>query len=190
MLSRWVSLSFCLHCCSHCQVGDPLWLPHCTQRCRCDAPSTFRCLPAACHPGQQCMVKDGKLGCWDLLTTCTVSGDPHYFTFDGAIAHFQGTCAYEISKTDPSSSDFSFRVVAANKNFQNRRVSFMYRAEIWLTLGRFSSHVVLEQGKDVLVSSKNNGQKNGSCSGVLGISCISMVFTIKIRGNSYSITRK
>lgn len=147
-----VSLAFHLHCCSPYQVGDLLWLPDCTQRCSCDAPSTFRCFPASCYPGQQCGVKDGKLGCWNLLATCTVSGDPHYFTFDGAVAHFQGTCAYEISKTDPSSSGFSFRVVAANKNIQNPRVSFMYRVEIWLSLGHFSFHVVLEQGKDVLVS--------------------------------------
>ncbi|XP_077196889.1 IgGFc-binding protein-like [Paroedura picta] len=132
-------------------VGDLLWLPGCTQRCSCDAPSSFRCLPAICPPGQQCAVKDGKLGCWDLLATCSVSGDPHYFTFDGAVAHFQGNCAYEISKTDPSSSGFSFRVVGVNKHFQNRWVSFLYRVEMWLSFGYFSSHIVLEQGRDVLV---------------------------------------
>uniref|UniRef100_A0ACB8FS17 Uncharacterized protein n=1 Tax=Sphaerodactylus townsendi TaxID=933632 RepID=A0ACB8FS17_9SAUR len=132
-------------------VGDLLWLSDCTQRCQCDAPSTFRCLPASCHPGQRCAVKDGKLGCWNPLATCSVSGDPHYFTFDGAVAHFQGTCAYEISKTDPSFSDLSFRIVAANKNFRNRQVSFLYRVEMWLSFEHFSFHVVLEQGKDVLV---------------------------------------
>ncbi|XP_054854871.1 IgGFc-binding protein-like [Eublepharis macularius] len=132
-------------------VGDLLWLPDCTQRCSCDAPSTFRCIPTSCYPGQRCAVKDGKLGCQNLLATCTISGDPHYFTFDGAVAHFQGTCAYEISKTRHSSSDLSFRVVAANKNFQNRRVSFVYKVEIWLSSKHFSSHVVLEQGRDVLV---------------------------------------
>ncbi|XP_053867174.1 IgGFc-binding protein-like [Malaclemys terrapin pileata] len=132
-------------------VGDFLWLTDCTQRCSCDSSGTFRCVPASCNPGQQCAVKDGKLGCQSQLTTCTVTGDPHYFTFDGAVAHFQGTCAYEISHTCNSSLDFSFRVVAANRNFRNPRVSFIYRVELWLRTGHFNSHVILERGKDVLV---------------------------------------
>nr|XP_023965272.2 IgGFc-binding protein-like [Chrysemys picta bellii] len=134
-------------------LGDFLWLADCTQRCSCDSSGTFWCVPASCNPGQQCAVKDGKLGCQSQLTTCTVTGDPHYFTFDGAVAHFQGTCAYEISHTCNSSLDFSFRVVAANRNFRNPRVSFIYRVELWLRTGHFNSHVVLERGKDVLVDS-------------------------------------
>uniref|UniRef100_A0A8C8RYE6 Uncharacterized protein n=1 Tax=Pelusios castaneus TaxID=367368 RepID=A0A8C8RYE6_9SAUR len=134
------------------QVGDFLWLSDCTQRCICDPSSTFHCVPASCNPGQRCAVKGGKLGCQSQLTTCTVTGDPHYFTFDGAVAHFQGTCAYEISHTCNSSLDFSFRVVAANRNFRNPRVSFIYRVEVWLRTDHFNSHVVLERGKDVLVT--------------------------------------
>ncbi|XP_074795133.1 IgGFc-binding protein-like [Natator depressus] len=141
----------CEHDGHYYRVGDFLWLADCTQRCSCDSSATFRCVPASCNPGQQCAVKDGKLGCQSQLTTCTVTGDPHYFTFDGAVAHFQGTCAYEISHTCNSSLDFSFRVVAANRNFRNPRVSFIYRVELWLRTGHFHSHVVLERGKDVLV---------------------------------------
>ncbi|KAH0631347.1 hypothetical protein JD844_005638 [Phrynosoma platyrhinos] len=135
-------------------VGDLLWLSDCTQRCSCGAFSTFRCIPASCNHGQRCALKEGKLGCINQLATCTISGDPHYFTFDGAVVHFQGTCAYEISKTSDSVADFSFRVVAANKNFQSPRVSFLYRVEIWLSSKQFNSHVVLEQGKDVQVDGR------------------------------------
>ncbi|XP_034974623.2 IgGFc-binding protein-like [Zootoca vivipara] len=144
----------CKHNGLYYNVGDLIWLSGCTQRCSCDASSSFRCVPASCAHGQQCALKDGKLGCKPRLATCTVSGDPHYFTFDGAVAHFQGTCAYEISKTDGSSTDLSFRVVAANKNFLSPLVSFLYRVEIWLVSKQFRSHVVLEQGKGVQVDGR------------------------------------
>ncbi|XP_032083371.1 alpha-tectorin-like [Thamnophis elegans] len=144
----------CEHNGRYYNVGDLLWLSDCTKRCSCENSSAFHCVPASCNPGQQCAVQDGKLGCKNQLTTCTISGDPHYFTFDGAVAHFQGSCAYEISKTPNSSLDFSFRVVATNKNFRNPRVSFIYRVDIWLSFKQFSSHVVLERGKAVKVDGR------------------------------------
>lgn len=136
----------------HMQVGDHIWLPGCTQKCSCEPRGIFRCFKAQCTLGQQCNLKDGRLGCHSLLTTCVVTGDPHYFTFDGAVAHFQGICDYEVCQTSNSSLDFSFRVVTANRHFRNPRVSFVYRVEIWFHTHRWSSHIVLERGKAVHVS--------------------------------------
>ncbi|XP_067399060.1 IgGFc-binding protein-like [Emydura macquarii macquarii] len=142
----------CEHNGRYYNVGDHVWFSGCTQRCSCDSQNNFRCFRAKCYPGQQCAVRNGKLGCQSLLTTCVVTGDPHYFTFDGAVAHFQGICDYEISHTCNSSLDLSFRVVTANRHFRNPRVSFVYRVEIWLSTGNFNSHIVLERGKAVHVN--------------------------------------
>uniref|UniRef100_A0A8D2JDM0 VWFD domain-containing protein n=1 Tax=Varanus komodoensis TaxID=61221 RepID=A0A8D2JDM0_VARKO len=78
-----------------------------------------------CGSGQFCGAQKGVYGCHALSDGIY----PHYFTFDGAVVHFQGTCAYEIAKTHNSSTELSFRIVATNKNFQSLRVSFLYRTD-------------------------------------------------------------
>uniref|UniRef100_A0A3B3CR74 Uncharacterized protein n=1 Tax=Oryzias melastigma TaxID=30732 RepID=A0A3B3CR74_ORYME len=74
------------------------WKDGCTELCGCFA-SGVQCVAASCAPAQQCTIKEGQLGCYDAMSTCTVWGDPHYITFDGALAHFQGTCSYIITET-------------------------------------------------------------------------------------------
>ncbi|XP_063168377.1 alpha-tectorin-like [Candoia aspera] len=134
------------------KVGEHIWLPGCAKKCSCDSHGNFNCFPARCEMDQWCTLKGGRYGCHRLLTTCVVTGDPHYFTFDGARVHFQGICDYEISHTCNSSLDFSFRVVIANRHFRNPRVSFAYRVEIWFHTPQSSVHILLERGKAVHVS--------------------------------------
>ncbi|KAM6427527.1 alpha-tectorin-like [Liasis olivaceus] len=134
------------------KIGDRVWLSGCHEQCTCYGPSDFRCIAASCNPGQKCTVKDGKLGCHSPWGTCTVTGDPHYFTFDGSVAHFQGTCAYEISKTCNASSPFFYRVVAENRHRGNPWVSFVTRVEIWLKSSILAFHIVLRSGQIVEVN--------------------------------------
>uniref|UniRef100_A0A8C7X902 Alpha-tectorin n=1 Tax=Oryzias sinensis TaxID=183150 RepID=A0A8C7X902_9TELE len=65
-------------------VDESFWTEGCSQRCECHGPNDLRCSPASCTPAQQCSIKDGQLGCYDAMSTCTVLGDPHYISFDGA----------------------------------------------------------------------------------------------------------
>ncbi|XP_025024960.1 IgGFc-binding protein-like [Python bivittatus] len=136
------------------EVGEHIWLPGCAKKCNCDSHGNFYCFPARCKRDQWCTLKGGQYGCHSLLTTCVVTGDPHYFTFDGARVHFQGICDYEVSHTCNSSLDFSFRVVIANRRFQNPRVSFAYRVEIWFYTHQSSVHILLERGKAVHVNGR------------------------------------
>ncbi|XP_029432728.1 alpha-tectorin-like isoform X2 [Rhinatrema bivittatum] len=145
----------CTHQGRYYQVGDLLWLSGCTQRCRCDSSSTFRCISDGCKQGQRCTVNNGKLGCQSSTAVCTVTGDPHYITFDGAIAHFQGTCTYEVVHTCNSTSELPFRVVAEHRYQRSTRVSFVSRVDIWINSHNVTVHVVLNGKEAVQV----NGEK-------------------------------
>lgn len=71
------------------QIDEQFWNEGCSQHCKCFAPEDLRCISTSCSSTEECVVKNGALGCYSPMSTCMVSGDPHYYTFDGAVAHFQ-----------------------------------------------------------------------------------------------------
>ncbi|XP_059181151.1 IgGFc-binding protein-like [Centropristis striata] len=134
-------------------AGQSFWTEGCTQRCECYSPSDLRCSAASCSPTQQCTIRNGQLGCFDDLSTCTVWGDPHYITFDGALAHFQGTCSYIITESvSHSDSDTQFQVVATNNHRGNNRVSFVSAVDIYLSNQAESVTVRIGPNKKVKVN--------------------------------------
>ncbi|XP_061586274.1 alpha-tectorin-like [Cololabis saira] len=133
--------------------GESFWTDGCSQRCECHAPNDLRCSPASCSPAQQCTIRDGQLGCHDAMSTCTVWGDPHYITFDGALAHFQGTCSYVITESvGHSGNETQFKVVATNNHRGNNLVSFVSAVDIYLSNQPESVHVRLGPNKRVKVN--------------------------------------
>ncbi|XP_043936438.1 alpha-tectorin-like [Protopterus annectens] len=145
----------CVHNGVYHTVGDIFWTEGCTQKCNCLSPNNLRCVPSNCNETQQCTARHGKLGCLSTFGTCTVGGDPHYYTFDGSSAHFQGSCSYEIAKTCNHSSDFGFTVSAENRRRGNPHVSYVSRAEVQLWSGRIQAKVILGASRTVQVNGEN-----------------------------------
>uniref|UniRef100_S4RDG9 Tectorin alpha n=1 Tax=Petromyzon marinus TaxID=7757 RepID=S4RDG9_PETMA len=137
------------------QAGEAVWSDGCSERCECSAGGLVRCSPASCPVGLACSVRAGARGCFQAATArCTVTNDPHYFTFDGAVVHYQGVCAYDVARPCGGSGGEPypfFRVVMENKRRGTGAVSFI--SGVHLIVG--SAHVLL-RGREVL---KVNGMR-------------------------------
>lgn len=123
------------------QIGATFWNDStCAEKCMCT------------HAGLQCQpallffpnLSTECISCQTVpKRTCTISGDPHYYTFDGTVFHFQGTCTYIISEVELNSSLPYYRVEAKNENRGSTRVSwtelvkvFVYNYTIELVKGQ------------------------------------------------------
>ncbi|XP_037611027.1 alpha-tectorin-like [Sebastes umbrosus] len=134
-------------------AGETFWTDGCSQRCECHAPYDLRCYAASCTPTQECTIRNGQLGCFDAMSTCTAWGDPHYITFDGADAHFQGTCSYIITESvSHSPNETQFQVVGTNNHRGNSRVSFVSAVDIYLSNQPESAHIRIGPNKIVKVN--------------------------------------
>ncbi|KAK2876066.1 hypothetical protein Q8A67_020162 [Cirrhinus molitorella] len=143
----------CLYDGFYYNIGEQFWDPRCSQRCECFAPNDLRCSASSCPAAMECAVRNGHRDCYSPMSTCTVWGDPHYLTFDGAVAHFQGTCSYEIAHTcgNITDNDLEFSVVATNRHRGNTMVSFVSAVDVWLSQHGQETRITIGQNRRVKV---------------------------------------
>uniref|UniRef100_A0A671TVG0 VWFD domain-containing protein n=1 Tax=Sparus aurata TaxID=8175 RepID=A0A671TVG0_SPAAU len=63
--------------------------------------------------------------------TCTISGDPHYYTFDGTVFHFQGTCTYVLSEKCGLGLPY-YRVEGENEHRGSTHVSWTRLVKVYV----------------------------------------------------------
>ncbi|XP_072311915.1 IgGFc-binding protein-like [Eucyclogobius newberryi] len=99
------------------QLGVSFWTDRtCTNKCTCTT-SGLSCVNGACAHSQVCNpLNDLHFTCQSVQKgICTISGDPHYTTFDGKRHHFQGACTYVLS--EQCGSDLPhYRVEGSNEH--------------------------------------------------------------------------
>ncbi|XP_057213803.1 alpha-tectorin-like [Triplophysa rosa] len=121
------------------QLGDSFWSDStCQERCTCTS-SGLQCSLEPCTYSQACRRDAFQYSCQNIQRqTCTISGDPHYYTFDNQIFHFQGTCTYVLSEACGNGLPY-YRIEGKNELRGSTHVSwtrmvrvFVYDEEIEL----------------------------------------------------------
>lgn len=81
--------------------------------------------------------------------TCTVSGDPHYLTFDGALHHFMGTCTYTLTQPCWLRSPENYFVVSATNEFRGGNLEASYVKTVQVQV--FNLRISMIKGRKVMV---------------------------------------
>ncbi|XP_067436173.1 zonadhesin, like isoform X2 [Thunnus thynnus] len=133
-------------------VGDDWYLPGCEQRCVCHSGGLIQCRNSSCKPTtESCQLQDGEYECRPLGNgICSVSGDPHYTTFDKYTHHYMGACSYTLTKPCNVSSGLSYFTVDTQNEHRgnNKKVSYV-RAVVINVSG---VTVILGRGRTVQVN--------------------------------------
>ncbi|XP_067299058.1 zonadhesin, like isoform X1 [Pseudorasbora parva] len=115
-------------------VGDSWFTKDdCTERCVCSPFNTVTCEAWQCGPAQECKVNEGQLGCVNTgVGICHIAGDPHYYTFDGIMHTFMGTCTYTLVAICNSSMVTPFTIVAKNEERGQPEASYVRSVTVHL----------------------------------------------------------
>uniref|UniRef100_A0A3B3VDQ8 VWFD domain-containing protein n=1 Tax=Poecilia latipinna TaxID=48699 RepID=A0A3B3VDQ8_9TELE len=114
------------------QLGDSFWSDNtCTQRCTC-TDQGLQCFNTRCSFSQICRPAAFQYSCQTVQRqTCTVSGDPHYRTFDGSRFSFQGTCTYVLSEQCQNGLPY-YRVEGKNEHQGSTHVSWPVLVKVFV----------------------------------------------------------
>ncbi|XP_071187476.1 zonadhesin, like [Salvelinus alpinus] len=133
-------------------VGDS-WFTEldCSERCKCNPGNNIVCEPWQCSPAQECKVLEGELACVSTgLGVCHVAGDPHYYTFDGVMHTFMGTCTYTLVEVCNSTKVTPFTIVAKNEERGQPEASYVRSVTVYLP----NANVTLQKSNRVLLDGR------------------------------------
>ncbi|KPP67350.1 zonadhesin-like [Scleropages formosus] len=129
-------------------VNESWYLESCTQHCVCQGKGLIECHNTSCGPAESCNLQDGEYGCHALdRGICSVSGDPHYTTFDKKVHHFQGSCSYTLTQPCNITSGLPyFSIYTQNEHRgSSKHVSYV-RA---VTVKVHGTEIILSKGRQV-----------------------------------------
>ncbi|XP_053089075.1 zonadhesin, like isoform X2 [Pangasianodon hypophthalmus] len=123
----------------------------CSERCMCYPLNNVTCEAWKCSPAQECKVHEGQLACVDTgVGICHIAGDPHYYTFDGIMHTYMGTCTYTLVEVCSSSMVTPFTIVAKNEERGQPDASYVRSVTVYLP----GANVTLSKSKRVLLDGK------------------------------------
>ncbi|XP_059010685.1 zonadhesin isoform X2 [Mustela lutreola] len=135
------------------KIGEQWFKPGCQQHCTCESNNRVRCVQWRCQAQEVCRQQDGIYSCHARgAATCSVSGDPHYLTFDGALTHVTGTCTYVLTQLCQSSSLESHFAVSTTHEFRGGNLEAAYVRAVHVQV--FNLRISLVKGHKVVLNGR------------------------------------